>query len=143
MNDATESHSVEIKTWEGEGYQALVTDGEWLVALMNWEQRFDLSDIGKIERHLETDEVFVLLKGSGVLYIRNEQGLITYPMQPGVLYNVPKGTWHNVAGSRDATWLIVENRNTTMENSNYTQLAEDEIEALRARISTDLNRQKH
>jgi mannose-6-phosphate isomerase-like protein (cupin superfamily) len=131
MTDATESHNVEIKTWEGEGYQALVTDGEWLVALMNWEQRFDLSDVGKIERHLETDEVFVLLKGSSVLYVQNEQGLFTYPMQPGVLYNVPKGTWHNVVGSQDATWLIVEKRNTSVENSNYDTLPVEDITTVR------------
>jgi mannose-6-phosphate isomerase-like protein (cupin superfamily) len=137
MMNPSSVHTVEIKTWEGEGYHPLVADGEWLVALMNWEQRFDLSSIGKIERHNETDEVFVLLQGNSILYIKNEDGLHTYVMKPGVVYNVTKATWHNVVGSRDATWLIVENKNTTVENSNYDTLPLDEITTVRDRFSAE------
>jgi mannose-6-phosphate isomerase-like protein (cupin superfamily) len=97
---------------------------------MNWEQRFDVSDVGKIERHNETEEVFVLLRGQSVLFVRTDEGIFAYDMQPGVLYNVGRGTWHNVIGTKDANWLIVEAKNTAVENSNYTTLTEVEKQTL-------------
>jgi len=60
---------VEILNWEGPGYQAMVTCRGWIAALMNWEERFDIQHLGPIERHLQTDEVFVLLRGESALYI--------------------------------------------------------------------------
>jgi hypothetical protein len=43
-------------------------------------------------------------------------------MKQGVLYNVKQGAWHAVAVSRDATILLVENRDTARENSDYYDL---------------------
>jgi mannose-6-phosphate isomerase-like protein (cupin superfamily) len=130
LNQPSSNSKLEVLSWEGEGYHPLVISGDWLVALMNWEQRFHYTDVGKIERHNETDEVFVLLKGNSVLFVKTDQGLLVYDMQPGMLYNVGRGTWHNVIGSRDATWLIVEAKNTTIENSNYTALTEEDKTSL-------------
>lgn len=123
---------LEILTWEGEGYHPLVTSGDWLVALMNWEARFDHSEVGKIERHNETEEVFCLLKGNSILFIKTEEGIFAHDMRPGTLYNVGRSTWHNVIGSKDATWLIVEAKDTAVENSNYTTLTEAEKQSLYA-----------
>lgn len=126
MTDQSASHKVIQLNWEGEGYQPMVINGEWLVALMNWEQRFDQTAVGKIERHNETDEVFVLLHGKSVLFIKNEKGIESWNMVPGIVYQVTRGTWHNVIGTRDATWLIVEAKNTSVENSDYNNLNEEE-----------------
>ena len=43
-------------------------------------------------------------------------------MVPLTLYNVKRAVWHNVTFSRDATILIVENRDTSQENSDYCSL---------------------
>jgi hypothetical protein len=43
-------------------------------------------------------------------------------MLPGKIYNVKRGIWHAVVLSRDGSVLIVENRNTSKENSNYSML---------------------
>jgi hypothetical protein len=51
-------------------------------------------------------------------------------MIPGMVYNVTQGTWHNVMGTRDATWLIVEARNTSIGNSDYMFLNEEEKRVL-------------
>lgn len=136
MDELPRSHAVEVFTWNGEGYQPMVVFGEWLVALMNWEERFDVANVGPIERHFETDETFVLLRGSGVLFILNDTGLEVYDMQPGNLYNVTQGTWHNVFGSKDAAWLIVENRNTVRENSDYRSMTPQEKEQLLRKFPT-------
>ncbi len=130
MTEQAAAHKVVPLTWEGEGYQPVVISGDWLVTLMNWELRFDPTTVGKIERHNETDEVFVLLHGKSVLFIKNEAGIEVQDMIPGRVYQVTRGTWHNVIGTRDATWLIVEAENTSVENSNYAQLSEEEKKIL-------------
>ncbi len=130
MTEQPAAHTVIPLAWEGEGYKPVVIGGDWLVALMNWELRFDPSAVGKIERHNETAEVFVLLQGKSVLFIKNEAGIHVEDMIPGIVYHVTRGTWHSVIGSRDAAWLIVEAKNTSVENSDYAILSPEEKKGL-------------
>jgi ureidoglycolate hydrolase len=124
-------HKVELLGWEGQGFHPLVESGDWVVALMNWEGRFDQTGIGDIERHNETDEVFVLIHGRSVLFIAADDGIQAFDMAPHLVYNVTKGTWHSVIGMKDTTWLIVESRNTTSANTNHRQLTDSEIAVLK------------
>jgi mannose-6-phosphate isomerase-like protein (cupin superfamily) len=125
------SAPLQIYSWDEQGFRGFVSHRGWLVALMNWEQRFDPNGIGPIERHNQTDEVFVLLRGQAVIFVIEEDGAPTrgvhaVSMQPGLIYNVPRATWHSVIGTRDATWLIVESNDTSRENSDYRQLTVQE-----------------
>jgi hypothetical protein len=45
-------------------------------------------------------------------------------MQPFKIYNVKKSVWHSHTLSRDAKLLIVENRNTTFDNSPFCSLTD-------------------
>ncbi len=45
-------------------------------------------------------------------------------MEHGKLYNVKRNAWHNILLSRDASVLLVENRDTSRENSEYIDLSE-------------------
>lgn len=128
------SQSIKIHTWEGFGYQPVVNCRGWIVALMNWEERFDLQYIRAIERHLQTDEVFVLLQGESALFILHDDGIDVQKMIPGVVYNVPAGVWHSVVGSRDAKWLIVESSDVSMENSEYRHLSKAEKDVVYQQI---------
>jgi len=122
---------VDAFRWEGQGYQPFVSHRGWLVALMNWEPRFDPANVGKVECHNRADEIFVLTRGRGVLFIDSDDIIHAIDMQPGVIYNVTSGTWHGVLGTEDASWLIVESSNTNAENSDYRQLNEKELDTLR------------
>jgi mannose-6-phosphate isomerase-like protein (cupin superfamily) len=102
---------------------------------MNWELRFDPTGVGAIERHNQTDEVFVLLRGQAVIFVVEEDGAPTrgvhaVSMQPGLIYNVPRATWHSVIGTRDVSWLIVESNDTSRENTDHRQLTVQERHAL-------------
>ncbi len=136
MNEKSSEHKVEVLNWKGQGFCPLVKTENWAVALMNWEQRFDPTGIGDIERHMETDEVFVLTRGKSVLFIVSEDGLQAFDMQPGIIYNVTKGTWHSVIGAKDTTWLIVESTNTTSQNTHHRALTEQEVVALKMQYPT-------
>jgi len=127
-------HRVDVFSWEGQGYQPFVSQRGWLVALMNWEPNFEPANVGKVERHNLTDEIFVLTRGRGLLFIDSDDTLQVIDMQPGVIYNVTNGTWHGVLGTKDASWLIVESSDTNDENSDYRQLNGNELDILRGRF---------
>jgi mannose-6-phosphate isomerase-like protein (cupin superfamily) len=108
---------LEILAYEGEGYNRTMHFGEWRVALANFGAPFDRDRYTYLERHLLTDEVFVLLSGKADLVIGLER--TETPMEAGKLYNVKQGTWHALLMSEDAKVLIVENHNTSIENSEH------------------------
>lgn len=111
---------LEIKEYSGEGYMPMVDFGEWRVALANFKPEWEEGKLTFIERHMETDEVFVLLSGTAKLYIGEE--MKEYSLENGKLYNVKQGVWHQLSMSTDAKMLIVENLNTTTENSEYKKI---------------------
>jgi hypothetical protein len=81
--------------------------------------------MASLERHMQTDEVFVLLEGKAALFLAGGDGseeLSVEMMQPGLLYNVKQAAWHNAVLSRDATILLVENQDTCRDNSEYTPI---------------------
>jgi mannose-6-phosphate isomerase-like protein (cupin superfamily) len=121
---------LEIRTWDGIGFQPLVASHDWLVSILNWEPIFDLDKFGEVERHNNTDEVFVLTHGRAMLFTSNDHELRIEEMIPGAVYNVLKGTWHNLLATRDASWIIVENQGTDNSNSEFRQLTESEKEQI-------------
>ena len=109
------ANGLEIFDYTGEGYMPMIDFESWRVAFLRYEPRFEHTT--QIERHMETDEVFVLLEGEATLLIGTE--MTPCPMEKFKMYNVKKAVWHNIRVSKDARVLIVENRDTTTENSEY------------------------
>ncbi|HNW95414.1 MAG TPA: hypothetical protein PKL60_04420 [Anaerolineaceae bacterium] len=115
-----ENELLQVSTYHGEGYKPLIDFNCWRVALLRYCDDMDPSVMAALERHLETDEVFVLLEGKAALFLTGGEGsggLSVEMMRPGLLYNVRRGAWHNAVMSRDAAILLVENRDTGRENS--------------------------
>jgi len=120
--------------WQGEGYKPLVFYQDWQVARLNWEPLFDPSNLGEIERHNGTDEVFVLWRGRGALLVAIESTLEVIDMEPGVIYNVTRGTWHTLVADHDASWIIVENRDTHLHDTEIRQMLPQELEQAQAHL---------
>ncbi len=118
-----EENLLEIRQYNGEGYHPLIDFGAWRVAILHWEQSLLAEEIKLMERHTQTDEVFVLLEGQATLILGGRQGRVegVYPqvMEKDKLYNVKRNAWHTVVLSRDASILIVEDRNTGKENTEF------------------------
>jgi hypothetical protein len=114
----------------GEGYKPLIDFNCWRVAVLRYLDELQPDKISYFERHNETDEVFVLIQGQAVLFMgegdETVETISPIVMKNGVLYNVKRGAWHNVVLSRDATILLVENRDTARENSNYYYLSPEQ-----------------
>jgi mannose-6-phosphate isomerase-like protein (cupin superfamily) len=129
---ANAQHPVEVHRWVEEGYSPLVFHRDWQVALLNWEPIFDSANLREIERHRQTDEVFVLWRGRALLFTANEAGIGLREMEPGVLYNVTQGTWHNLVATRDASFIIVETRDTHLHDTEIRPMTDGELAQLRA-----------
>jgi ureidoglycolate hydrolase len=118
---------LEIRDYQGEGYQPLVDYCDWRVAILRYLDELQPERIDSMERHTETDEVFVLLLGQGVLIMGGCEAQVEhiYPqvMERGKIYNVKRNAWHTILLSRDASVLLVENRDTGNHNSEVTRLS--------------------
>lgn len=126
---------LEIRDYDGEGYQPLIDFADWRVAILRYLDDIHPDRNASMERHTRTDEVFVLTKGRGLLLMGGNgpkiDGISPQVMETGRIYNVKRNAWHTVLLSRDAAVLIVENRDTGRENSEYADLSEAQREALK------------
>jgi ureidoglycolate hydrolase len=126
-----DDHLLSISEYHGEGYQPLIDFECWRVALLRWEPGAEPGAIQHMERHTQTDEVFVLLAGWATLLIGGSQYRVdcvrTEVMAPGKLYNVRQNAWHSALLSRDALILIVENRDTGENNTEYCSLTAEQM----------------
>ncbi|MCL2340165.1 MAG: hypothetical protein FWC49_00480, partial [Proteobacteria bacterium] len=115
---------LEIKEYNGEGYQPQVDFGGWRVAVLNYSADLLPERLTRMQRHNETDEVFVLLAGRCILFIGEGREAVTRihaeDLRPGLVYNVRQAVWHTHTLSPDAKVLVVENRDTTYDNSPFT-----------------------
>ncbi len=126
---------LEVYEWSGVGFEPLVFTDGWQAALLNWEPLFDRANLDEIERHDHTDEVFVLLRGQAVIFTRSDGGqLQAVEMQQGKIYNVPAGVWHNLVATCDVTFLIVENRDTHLHDTDIRPITSEELAALDAKL---------
>jgi len=122
----------------GTGYNPFLIREGWQVAQLNYMQQLRAPEIRRLERHIATDEVFVLFKGKSVLIAAeqtpDELHLETELMTPGVTYNVPARTWQSIAMTPGDTVIIVEKSNTHLNDDQYRDLNEREYVQLQAAI---------
>lgn len=124
--------------FEGEGMQRVFENEKWTVGIKNWKPANDITGIDCLERHNLTDELFVLLAGSCTLIYANEAGgkleLGAVKMEPNKVYNIPATLWHNTITCKDTKMILIEDSNTSMENSDILSLTEEHIEAVKALV---------
>jgi ureidoglycolate hydrolase len=112
---------LEVHEYVNVGYKSLVAYDDWRVAILNYIDELLPERLDKMQRHDETDEVFVLLQGRCILFL-GEGGekvsqLHAVDMRPLKLYNIKRGCWHTHTLDQVARVLIIENRDTADENS--------------------------
>ena len=118
----------------GAGYNPFLIRNNWQVAQLNHVAGQGYEDIEKIDVHLNTDEVFILQRGVAILIAveKNDDHLLfrMVKMKAGVVYNIPKMTWHNIAMSEDAQVMIIENANTHLGDFEYFYLGASQKEKM-------------
>jgi ureidoglycolate hydrolase len=112
------------------------------VAGLNHCDIVDIASLTRVERHLETDEVFILTSGRASLIVEGGgdgkgtrgESFDVIPMEVNVVYNVKRGVYHHVVLERDASIIIVENSDTSTDNSEYRELWEEEIAGIKRSV---------
>ncbi len=121
---------LEVREYVEAGYRPLIDFGAWRVAILNFSEELRPENLTRMQRHNETDEVFVLLEGRCLLFLGHGKESVTQvvaeEMRPGKIYNVKQAVWHTHTLSADAMVLIVENRDTTYDNSPFRDLTEEQ-----------------
>lgn len=112
---------LEIVPLHETGYQPLVDFESWRVAALKFCEDLRPEQLHTMQKHDETDEVFLLLEGEFVLFLGGADAQPHAPqavrLEPGRLYVVKRGVWHNHCMKPGGSVLIVENQNTCDDNS--------------------------
>jgi len=133
MNPFSPSAKIlEVHETEQKGFQPLVTFQTWRVAMMTDLQSEPPEKFYRLQRHMKTDEVFILLQGKCILFLADGEDPIEHQFAEDLklfrVYNVKQGIWHSHILSEDAKVIIVENADTSPSNSQYLQLSDSQQE---------------
>lgn len=130
---------IEEFAFEGEGLTRVFENPKWIVGIKNWKPANDITGIDCLERHNETDELFVLLAGHcTLLYANEEKGGLTIQavnMEPMKVYNIPATLWHNTVTQKDTKLILVEDSNTGMSNSDVLPLDSAQLDSVKALVN--------
>ncbi len=111
------------------GYHPFLIRDGWQVAQLNYMPEQEIGNIVKLDIHHLTDEVFILLNGKAVLIGAeingNDVNFEVELMKPNITYNIPVGTWHNIAMSTDCEIIIIEKSDTHVADFEFFPLSEE------------------
>ncbi|OGS20895.1 MAG: hypothetical protein A2252_00670 [Elusimicrobia bacterium RIFOXYA2_FULL_39_19] len=123
---------LQIRKYKSKGFRPLIDFENWRVAMLNPCKDVSYGTLKALERHMKTDEVFVLLSGKAVLLCGGgdkvpAEDLNPVVMKPKTVYNFPKACWHSIIMKKRAKILIVENTGTGQNNTEYSKFTENQI----------------
>ncbi len=131
-------NSIEKYEIKESGYHPFLIRDGWQVAQLNYDINQKVENIKRLDVHNHTDEAFILLQGTAVLItailIDNQPQFGFEVMNPGITYNIPQKTWHNIAMEIGCGVIVVEKSNTHLKDSEFFQLTEEKQLELRAQI---------
>jgi ureidoglycolate hydrolase len=134
---------VEIGRCFEQQFKPVIVTGEWRVAVLRQCGKVYPHCIQEVERHNETDEVFILTVGKADLILLEERDGQQIPhviaMELNVAYNVKQSVWHHVVLSADAHIFLFEKADTSTENSDYRTLDAGIQDQIRGKISISDN----
>lgn len=130
---------VEVGASFEQAYRPVLDFCAWKVAML---RRFDVVDpqrVHRVERHTNTNEVFILTEGEADLIVFEGDGepreAHVFPMQRNVAYNIKRSVWHHVVMSPEAHIVLFEKSGTGPETTDYAELDPETVAGLKGRFS--------
>ena len=100
----------------GNGFDTVHSFDGWKVAFITCAEQY--GELKTVKRHTRTDEAFLLVKGKATLFTADgDEPLKETALKKEKLYIVKKNTWHHLKVSEDALLFVVENSNTSKDNT--------------------------
>ncbi len=138
---------IETFVVKDKGYHPVIIDNGWQMAHLNYTEEQDIEQITRLDVHLKTDEVFVLIKGNAILIaadIVHEEPLFEVKlMKPNTIYNIPQNMWHNIAMEAGSEVFIAEKSNTHIADCKHFELNERKQEELKSMVKALFNSVNH
>ncbi len=123
------------KQYNGEGIGGELAANNYLCSFLNYLPRLVPERVVTMQKHTESDETFVLLKGKAALFLADGQAkpdnIYFIKLEKEKSYTVPRGVWHAPIMSEDAKIFLVENNHTIESNSPRVGLTEEQIKMVR------------
>lgn len=121
---------IEIHQFEGIGYQKLFHFQSWRIAILNYIEELEPQNIHRFQAHSLTDESFVLLEGACTIFIFEQDQILPIHLEPKKIYNIKKGVFHSHTLSKNCKLLIIEEENTSDDNSPVMNLTKAQKQQL-------------
>lgn len=135
---------IEGKSFE-QTYMPVLDFHGWKVAML---RHFDVvapETFYRVERHWNTNEVFILTAGQAdmIIFDGDQQPSDQYyifPMELNVAYDVQQSVWHHCVMSADAHIIIFERSETSVETTDYAELRPEIVAQVKAKFSVKASR---
>ncbi len=116
-------------------YQPVLDFDGWRIAMLRHFDVVDPQAFGRVERHRNTNEVFILTTGQADLIVCDGEAEPSSPqvlsMEAHVAYNIRRSVWHHVVMSPQAHIVLFERSETSSKNTDYAELSFEIVGALR------------
>jgi hypothetical protein len=126
---------LEMGQYFAEGYKPVLDFEGWRVAMLRYGEFVNVKTLHQVERHRETNEVFILTAGEADLILCSggavPDNVHILPMQQNVAYNIPVDGWHHVIMRQDAHIILFEKTNTSKENTDYAELTQAQLKQIK------------
>ncbi len=130
---------VEIGKSFEQTYKPVLDFHGWKVAMLRYFDVVAPETFYRVERHWNTNEVFILTAGQADLIIFDGDEAPTkgfvFPMELNVAYDIQQSVWHHVVMSPDAHIILIERSETSVDTSDYAELPSEVVESLRAQFA--------
>lgn len=113
-----------------DGFNVVHKNDFWAVA----QKSYDGSKLVKLEKHLSSEECFILKQGDSYIIYEDKGEILVEKMNAEDIYIIPAGVWHTNYLTEGAEVIIVENNNVTVENSEYKDLSGAEIKKIKGQL---------
>jgi ureidoglycolate hydrolase len=133
-------HLVEPGASFAQSYQPVLDFDGWKVAMLRYFDATAPESFYRVERHWNTNEVFILTAGQAYLIIFDgdaepAEPYYVIPMVHNVAYNVLRSVWHHAVMSPDAHIILVERSETGLATTDYAELAPATVEEIRRQFA--------
>src|SRR3954470_19207079 len=129
---------VAIGEYFGNGFQPVLNFSGWRVAMKRFADSTHPANFHSVDRHNETNEVFILTEGKAeMLLMEGKQQPTTFhlfPMQLNVAYSVQQSAWHHVFMAEGSHIIVFERSDTSRINSDQAELDEAIVAAIRSQV---------
>jgi cupin fold WbuC family metalloprotein len=131
---------VEVGVSFEQTYKPVLDFHGWKVAMLRHFEVVAPETFYRVERHWNTNEVFILTAGQADLIIfegddQPSERYYIFPMELNVAYNIQQSVWHHVVMSPEAHLILFERSETSVETTDYADIDRALVAEIKAQFT--------